>query len=238
MIKKLDWDSNFWNLKIANLSFENNNFREEEYNVSNSDYDIIQSKVEIDEKKIINFLEINNFKFDNLEVSLDKDLKNYNLKKIEYELAQKKDIEDVCIIASNVFKESRFEKFEKISNQTTSNFYSLWAKKSILGTFNDYCIIKRDESNRIMGFITLKLINNDLAQIGLFGVGKSYQNSGVGSSLLKSTIGFLIKNNIKKIIVSTQGTNYKALNFYYKNNFKLNKISSWYYKFNIFNEEY
>lgn len=235
MLNRLEWDSDFWGLEIADLIFENDNFKKMKYNFSN--YDIIQSKVEIDKKEIINFLESKNFNFINLEVSLVRNLSNYNCKKTQYEIAQKKDIDDVCLIASDVFNKSRFDIFERLTKQTINNFYSLWAKKSVLGTFDDYCIIERNNKKKIIGFVTLKLLDNDTAMIGLLGVKKSNQGSGVGSKLLNSTYSFLTEKNIERLIVSTQGTNYKALNFYYKNDFKLNKISSWYYKINNSNKD-
>lgn len=235
MLNRLEWDSDFWGLEIADLIFENDNFKKRKYNFSN--YDIIQSKVEIEKKEIINFLESKNFNFINLEVSLVRNLSNYNCKKIQYEIAQKKDIDDVCLIASDVFNKSRFDIFERLTKQTINNFYSLWAKKSVLGTFDDYCIIERNNQKKIIGFVTLKLFDNDSAMIGLLGVKKINQGLGIGSKLLSSAYNFLIEKNIERLIVSTQGTNYNALNFYYKNNFKLNKINSWYYKINKFNKD-
>jgi dTDP-4-amino-4,6-dideoxy-D-galactose acyltransferase len=228
MLKKLEWDSKFWGLKIADLRFENVDFEEKKCDFSS--YDIIQCKVEIDEKKIINFLESKKFNFINLEISLFRNLSSYNSKKIQYELAQKNDIAEICEISSNVFNESRFDIFEKLTEKTINNFYSIWAKKSVLGTFDDYCLVERNNENEIIGFITLKLFDNNSAMVGLLGVNKLNQGTGIGSKLLNSAYSFLIEKNIERLIVSTQGTNYKALNFYYKNIFKLNKISSWYYK--------
>ncbi|TDX42942.1 dTDP-4-amino-4,6-dideoxy-D-galactose acyltransferase [Halanaerobium congolense] len=235
MLNRLKWDSDFWDLEIADLHFENDNFEAEEHNFF--DYDIIQSKVEINKKKIINFLESKKFNFINLEISLVRNLSNYNYKRSQFEIAQKKDIDDVCLIASNVFEKSRFDVFERLTNQKISNFYSLWVKKSVLGTFDDCCIIERNDQNKIIGFITLKFLNDDSAEIGLLGVKKNNQGLGIGSKLLSSAYKLLKEKKIERLIVSTQGTNYNALNFYYKNNFKLNKINSWYYKINKFNKD-
>lgn len=235
MLNKLDWDSNFWGIQVADLILENDDYREIEYDFSN--YDIIQSKIEVDKKKKINFLESKGFNFIDLEVSLIKNLSDHKYKIIQYEIAQVKDIDDICLIASNVFEKSRFDVFEKLTKQTISKFYSIWAKKSVLGTFDDYCIVERDKKNGIIGFITLRLFDNNSAMIGLLGVNKSNQSSGIGCKLLNGTYSFLIEKNIDRLIVSTQGTNYNALNFYHKNNFKLNKISSWYYKINRFNKD-
>ena len=60
-------------------------------------------------------------------------------------------------------------------------------KKSVLGLFDNYLILKKNSKN-IIGFVTIKENNDYTASIGLIGVNKLYQGHGYGSVLVKKFI--------------------------------------------------
>ncbi|WP_022671125.1 hypothetical protein [Hippea alviniae] len=75
--------------------------------------------------------------------------------------------EDIKKIIKSLYKHSRFLSIG-ISQEYVDRFYSEWAKKAILGTFDDFCL-GFFERNKLA--VTCKI----LTQIGLIGVGNEYQ---------------------------------------------------------------
>ncbi|KKP32570.1 MAG: hypothetical protein UR23_C0058G0005 [Candidatus Roizmanbacteria bacterium GW2011_GWA2_32_13] len=78
-------------------------------------------------------------------------------------------------------------------------------------------LFAKTDKNKIIGFITLKLIGGKCL-IDLIAVNPKYQNKGVGTLLISKAIKSF---SDYKITVGTEAENIKAVNFYLKNNFKI-----------------
>lgn len=112
---------------------------------------------------------------------------------------------------------SRYFTDKKFINGEFKKLYATWIEKSIKKQIADDTIGYYAEK-KLLGLITLKKIIG-LAEIGLIAVEKNFRGQNIGSTLLNYATVFAQKNSLDKILVSTQGTNKQAINFYLKNGY-------------------
>jgi len=81
------------------------------------------------------------------------------------------------------------------------------------------------DSDKLIGFISIKKNNEFTSEVYVFGVLKEYQRSGVGSKLLEIVCNDLAKNNVKLLAVKTLDSSAdfepydRIRNFYLKQGF-------------------
>jgi histone acetyltransferase (RNA polymerase elongator complex component) len=91
-----------------------------------------------------------------------------------------------------------------------------WSKEDLLNENNKSTFALKNQSE-IIGSFCLKKINCSTIRLRQMAIEKKFQKQGYGSSILKFTEKFAIKNNYKKIIIIAR---LSALDFYKKNFFK------------------
>ena len=91
-----------------------------------------------------------------------------------------------------------------------------WSKEDLLNENKQIHFALKNQSE-IVGSFCLKKINCSTIRLRQMAIEKKFQKQGYGSSILKFTEKFAIKNNYKKIIVIAR---LSALDFYKKNFFK------------------
>ena len=229
-MKLLDFDSSFWGIsfyeinadEIKDISLESKN--EKIFQVSLSE-----------EKFQLYFNDLVNSKFfyggSSLTFKKDVSSKTGYENKCSITTATKSDLDDICRIASKKFVcNSRYNVI--FSKQKIMEFYSLWAKKSIEKTFDDTCLVYKNNNN-ICGFITLKLLpyeRGSYCRIGLIAVDSNYSGNGIASELIKYASHFYQNKATLTIEATTQTSNLKAINLYIKNNFIVHDFKHWFYK--------
>lgn len=230
-IKKLEWDSNYFGINIAELTLERDTVDKVFFEkiINQSEFDFIQSKVSIADVLKISNLEKMNFKFADLKVTFTLNLKEFTLMKDERSLvATEYDSDALKKISRGIFIDSRYYGYENLfSKYKVDELYEIWLEKSIMGVFDDICL-KYCIDNQPVGFVTLKILS-ERARIGLIGVSNKFQSQGVGGKLIRNAVSFLRNKNVDFLDVSTQGKNIIAENFYIKQGFRLKEIESWYY---------
>ncbi|MEI7507938.1 MAG: GNAT family N-acetyltransferase [Flavobacterium sp.] len=215
MIKKLEWDSDFFGIEIGEY------FHEEKIAESNFDeFELIYVKSEI-----YNSLEIKNFEntFSETKLIFAKELKQHN--NTNENIFSFKQIKvDKSLIYELAFESGKFSRFNLDPNFQNGKFhelYKLWIDNSISNVFADDLLVYL-EKDEIVGFITYKT-QNDTATVGLVAVNQNYQGKGIGSQLLKAVEYNLINNSIKTLLIPTQQINEIACNFYKKQGYSINE---------------
>jgi len=207
-IKKLDWDSDFFNIEIGELinlnSNQNNNF-----------YDLIYVKqLEDNEFEIENYL--NTFKETKIvfkkELSTSKESLSFDnsfdfdTRKIEASL--------LYPLAFESGKYSRFKLDDRFGNDKFEQLYKKWVDNSINKKFADkifYYLLEKE----VVGFVTVKN-SNDFSTIGLIAVDNNYQGRGIGKQLINIVENYCLELNINELRIPTQKENISACNFYKK----------------------
>ena len=91
-----------------------------------------------------------------------------------------------------------------------------WSKEDLLNENKQIHFALKNQS-KIIGSFCLKKINCSTIRLRQMAIEKKFQKQGYGSSILKFTEKFAIKNNYKKIIIIAR---LSSLDFYKKNFFK------------------
>ena len=162
------------------------------------------------------------FKFVDFNIQFYKkfsfDKKN-NLKKnnISYRFAKKNDKKKITNISNNALEFSRFNLDSRISKKTSKKIQSEWISSFFKGKRGDHLIVAEYKKD-ICGFLLIISYKNTMT-IDLIATANNFQRKGVASGM----ISFALKNKFKnkaKIIVGTQKSNLKSVNFYKKLGFK------------------
>lgn len=92
---------------------------------------------------------------------------------------------------------------------------------------NAVCYIMIENNNNI-GFVSFygNDIKNGVGYISLIGIKEIYRHKGYGYQLLNFCCVYLKKNNIKKVQLEVNNSNFTAIEFYQRNGFKkINRVS-------------
>ena len=112
------------------------------------------------------------------------------------------------------------EEYQKLLNFRFNNLRKpldlKWSKEDLLNENQQNHFALKNQSD-IVGSFCLKKINCSTIRLRQMAIEKKFQKQGYGSSILKFTEKFAIKNNYKKIIIIAR---LSALDFYKKNLFK------------------
>ncbi len=217
MINKLDWDSDFFEIEVGELIYENNS------NVENSnDFGLLYIK----SNQQFN-VEINGFvnNFHETKIVFSKNIIQNNLNSTNIISINQIDfnVTEIYDLAYESGKYSRFFLDKNFKKNKFLELYQKWVDNSISGQFaNDVLIYQ--ERNQIMGFVTYKTKNNE-ATIGLIAVSPNHQGKGIGGKLLHFVENELFQKNIKTLLIPTQENNLAACNFYKKQGYQVHEIT-------------
>ena len=210
-VKKLHWDSDFFNLEVGELIVDNSI----SYELGNFDLIYVKST-----KKIA--IELNNFEKSHSEIKVvyNKILQDFhpiNNQVIELSEANYS-INELNQLAFESGNHSRFKLDNRIENRKFEELYELWIENSINKSFADEVFVYLHETI-IAGFVSYKEAG-DYATIGLIAVSKVFQGKGIGKELLFKVENELLKKGINELRIPTQEENYQACGFYEKLGYK------------------
>jgi len=114
------------------------------------------------------------------------------------------------------FDYSRFAKDLELSKRMKNDIYTEWISNS--SNKENKFFITVESNQDVMGYILCRVDRFDYI-IELISVKMMYQNMRIGSGLMEFLKKVAVTNNISKIVVGTQISNIKAMNFYIKNEF-------------------
>ncbi|MBI4646849.1 MAG: GNAT family N-acetyltransferase [Bacteroidia bacterium] len=222
--KYLDWDSDFFKLKIARIlpdvlsesqlkDIINRLICEKfvlAYWFANSQYpdNILAAKVMngfLYDKKTTYGLSLN--RQDNF--LLDKTIEIYTKSEIAPQLIN---------LALESGKYSRFKTDNHFPKGSFERLYTEWIYKSMQKELADIVFVHKT-NDIINGMITL-YVRNYTGYIGLVGVDYTFHRQNIGNKLMAAAKNYFIQKNCVKIEVVTQGDNIPACKYYEKNGFK------------------
>lgn len=206
-IKRLDWDSDFFELEVGELFINSSEFK------ANPDFDLVYVKSEVK----------NNFEIAGYEKSFTENKVVYqkNLVKVNDSNSAIKEIseieysiEELYELAFESGKHSRYKLDRKIDYLKFKELYQLWIENSLNNKFADGFLVYVEEKE-ILGFVTYKIKDN-FAIIGLIAVSQDHQGKGIGKQLIEKVENELINKNINELQIPTQEENRQACGFYEK----------------------
>ncbi len=230
MIQFLEWDSEFFGLKIG------------KYNISEPS--IVDLKRMLDAKKqheyellyifmdnppsqdCTDWLQSNGGHLVDEKVIYEKAIHNVSLPNLdvtEYSGSLTQELIDLAIASGH---SSRFKTDKKL-NPKFEAFYTLWMQKSVSGELADKIFVYKENSD-VKGFVSIK-IKNGIGQIGLIAVDESMRGKGIGKSLIAACDKWLFDNKITRHQVVTQMQNNGACALYEKCGFSISEVQTIYH---------
>lgn len=213
-IKKLDWDSNFFEINIGEITNETS--------INDAhDYQLLILK-QID-KKTIQFNGFDN-SFEETKVIFSKKLVtkqvvfSCNILDADFEEIKSRQLYNLAFISG---QNSRFKLDPNFTENQFKELYKKWVDNSLKKQFADKIFYVKID-NEIVGFVTLKEQKTH-SSIGLIAVSKNHRGKGIGTQLLAASELHCISKNIFEMQIPTQKANIVACHFYEKSGYSITK---------------
>ena len=227
MVSRLQWDSDFFGLRIGRIDIVSNERWQMLFQEASSlqmHYDLIyvfseqelptdSNKVRLIDTKTIYAKSIGS------SVIIPATIERYQ------ESVPNADLYRLALV-SGVY--SRFRLDDIMPAESYERMYRRWIERSVDGSMADLVLVHRTDT-QIDGMITLKIEAN-VAHIGLVAVDEEAQGKGIGTMLIKAVEAYLQTNTtVQHLKVATQWANKPACHLYEKNGFVVEEKTNIYH---------
>ena len=236
IVKKLDWDSNFFGFNVAYVSclhLSENILKIISNYVIDNNVRLIEYLCNCHDRKSVLIAEREGFSFVDIRLTFLMQLKKFKLSGylggFKFRKCADDDINELQRIAGPIYTSSRFFFDDRFGVSKAQEYYENWVRKAVRGEFDDECWCLTTDEN-IVAFCTLRFSGDKHAQIGLVGVHERFVGRGIGKEMLQNILCMLMDKSFSEIEVVTQGRNYSAQNLYQSLGFKTKQTQLWYHK--------
>lgn len=122
---------------------------------------------------------------------------------------------------------SRFSKDKNFKNNEFWRLYTEWITNSVSRKMADEVLVY-NENNKISGFVTLKA-NGSNGKIGLIAVSATLRGKGIGRELMKASHNWYLSKELTTATVVTQGENKPACKLYEKCGYHISEVQNVYH---------
>ncbi|HBO22300.1 MAG TPA: dTDP-4-amino-4,6-dideoxy-D-galactose acyltransferase [Providencia sp.] len=234
-IEPLQWESDFFGHSTAKLNFTDVG-SEIILAYQMDKYDIVQAKVSASESTMIDDLASMGFSLVEGEIDFALTIGTENAYLTagasatnRVEVAQIDDIVPLRNAAEAVFSNSRF-RAPWYQEGDSGRFYALWIEKAVIGTFDHTCLLVKDASGEILGFVSLRNLDADTARIGLLAKMPKAKGQGIGRQLMLAAFNWCVQHQKRQLNVATQISNVAALNLYSHSGASIASTAYWLYR--------
>jgi dTDP-4-amino-4,6-dideoxy-D-galactose acyltransferase len=224
MIEYLDWDSNFFNLKIGKAEIDACNihaFEQVLEEKKEQQFDVVYVFATSVDPTTEAYIKNNKGILVDQKVTYIKDVKktrSFHENITRYSGTLNKELLELTILSGH---DSRFNKDPRL-NPYFEDLYKIWISKSLIGEMADV-VLTYCEADSIKGFVTVKKKNSQ-GQIGLIAVSHQMHGKGIGSKLIEAADFWYTQNNLETARVVTQLTNIPACKLYEKSGYSIEKV--------------
>jgi Acetyltransferases len=230
----LEWDSDFFGFRIARLT-EEKLTPETMKNVlrwcNENRIDCLYFLADAADFQTTRLAEKHGFHLTDTRITLETVLKNFQPDETATEVsvseAVPEDVEQLKKIAARNHRDSRFYYDGRFPAEKCDELFALWIEKSCKGYADVVLTAKKD--SKVQGYITCSIDERNDGSIGLVGVAKDSQGTGIGKLLINSAKHWFGEKNVSRITVVTQGRNVKAQRLYQNNGFITKSLKNWYH---------
>ncbi|WP_432673080.1 GNAT family N-acetyltransferase [Flavobacterium sp. SM2513] len=237
-IEALEWDSNFFNLRIGRLIIENQqDFDVQEFILQSTlNFDLIYviSNFKMLNAKIVDACKLN---LTEIMVTMSKPFNKdlYLNEDAPYDFRNEfteNELKECYGIAEQVASVSRFNHEPLIGEKLTKSLYRKWIDNAVNASFADGIFVEKNNEN-IIGIHLIKTSHEE--QIGRFtltAIDQKFNRMGLGSKIWNQSYNYWAKNsNINKILSPFSFQNKESLNFHLKAGF--NKVEDLKYIYHL-----
>lgn len=222
-IRKLEWDSNFFGLRIGRADVETMEDVQKLVFMHDSLHERFDLIYIFDEHQV--GVSISGAKLMDEKVEYVKSIECKSQSEEVMRFVGNQPTEKMYDIALQSGWKSRFKKDSLLPKDAFERLYRCWIERSVGDDhpMADYVLIYNYPDGIAHGLLTLKLKpESGEASIGLVAVDTAYRNNGIGTKLISTAEGGLW-GCYDKLYVDTQLSNYQACTYYERNGFHKNK---------------
>lgn len=237
-IKELQWDSDFFSIKIGRI---------DKFLINEETFDTLMFRfVTSDYKLLYIFDDINNIrptvnlkncvlkevdtkilfekKLDTIDYENNDEIQGLNYFTLEDEI----DLYNLALESGHL---SRYKTDKLFKIGEFERFYKMWIKNSLNKSIADDIFIYK-ENNRIEGFVSLKY-SGEYCTIGLIAVSPKLRGKRIGEKLMKKCFSSGKQKGCSTLYVATQLQNQGACRFYQKFDMNINEQKKIYHLWKI-----
>jgi dTDP-4-amino-4,6-dideoxy-D-galactose acyltransferase len=232
LCRYLEWDSEFFGLRIARLATDPLRAGEMEQVLASckaQKIDCLYFLADSADTPSTRVAEDNDFRLVDVRVSLERDLvagiipENSSVRN-----ATGEDLPSLRRIARDSFHDTRFYHDGNFTPSQCDALYETWVEASCNG-FADAVLVV-DVADEPAGFVTCKMVGSKAGEIGLLGVSSARQGIGVGRSLVEASLSWFDDHGARRVTVVTQGRNVPAQRLYQRCGFVTLNTQLWYHR--------
>ncbi|WP_461208467.1 GNAT family N-acetyltransferase [Desulfocurvus sp. DL9XJH121] len=236
LIRKLDWDSEFFGFNVAFVScmhLTETIVRRIERFIRREDIRLVEYQCNCHDARSVRVAEDNGYRFTDIRLTYERSLNGHEPVElpagVTFARAGEADIPRLREIARGLYEDSRYIFDRNFDPVRIDEFYQGWVAKGVRGQYDDECWCLYDQDVPF-AFCTLSYLKENTANIGLVGLDQGHQGGGHGGRLMRSVFNALVVQGVKSVRVVTQGRNYGAQNLYQSVGFRTRITQLWYHK--------
>lgn len=232
--KFLDWDTNFFGLRIGRVignSLSHAGMKEIDAWSRQNEIRCLYFLARNDDPETTVLAEENGFHLVDMRVTFDRPLPG-PLPGMPEGLrpAQPADMPVLEEWARAGFTDSRFFFDRQFPQERAAALYAAWIQRDYKSPSSAVFVFAPEES-RPLGYISIAFNSTTgISQIGLVGVGPEARGKGAGQALVNGAIDWAAARGAQQTIVVTQGRNIAAQRLYQRCGFLVHSIELWYHK--------
>ena len=233
-VEYLNWDSDFFNRRIARVTSGSVSSDEIERILTwavDECIDCLYYLVSGQETNATCLAEEKGFHFVDLRVKFIKDLKKPERSFIptwHIRRAHEEDLNTLKEMARNAFQLSRFHVDDHFNQEKADLLYEVWVENDLRTTGHDVWVI--DAQGQLAAYTSVSVKQDGKAQIGLVGTQAAWRGRGLALELQRFICEELQNEGIEEVEVITQGRNIPAQNLYQRAGYLISSIDLWYHK--------
>ena len=143
-------------------------------------------------------------------------------------LLQPDDVPGLVRIARASHHESRFYADPGFPNERCDDLYATWIEKSCAG-WADAVQVARSKEDEPIGYLSCHAKQDGSGQIGLVAVGREARGRGIGRGLVDASLRWFAQRDLASARVVTQARNVGALRLYETAGFRTASVRFWFH---------
>jgi dTDP-4-amino-4,6-dideoxy-D-galactose acyltransferase len=227
----LEWDSNFFGVRIARL----NRTRLDEPTANEAlawseahRIDCLYFLADPDHTASVLLAEKHEFLLVDQRMTLQIRVPNdAPARQLKVRPAREDDVATLKEIARQTHRDTRFYFDKHFERSRCDELYATWIENSFRGFAQAVLVAESDDGPA--GYLTCRLKESE-SQIGLLGVGALYQGQGLGTQLVQQFLAWSREQKAIRATVVTQGRNLAAQRLYQRNGFVAASLQVWYHR--------
>jgi dTDP-4-amino-4,6-dideoxy-D-galactose acyltransferase len=235
LLKKLDWDSEFFGVSIARVipaTLTDSDLLQIHAECEKSRYACLYALVDGEVSATVHALEKDAFQLMDIRMTLTRKSSDEprvrSTGDVVIRPSSERDIESLRAIARVSHVDSRYYADSNFPRSRCDDLYALWIEKSC----RDYAdvVLVAEWNGKSVGYITCDANEDHVGQIGLFAVNASAQGRGIGRRLIQESLAWFQSQGCDRVDVVTQGCNVRAQQAYQKAGFVTSRVQLWFHK--------